>query len=223
MIIQIYGSTTPEDARMLVELGVENIGVAIGVSEHSFDIVPLEQAQLIFQAIPQKHRVALVITSDPDEIEHVARTVQPAILHLAGMPQAMDAEAVREIRRRLPGLPIMRAIPMTGPEAIGYAAQFQDVAEYLLLDSFSPMMDGGIGATGKLHDWSISRRIVEESRIPVILAGGLSPENVAEAIRVVRPYGVDSLTHTSDPANLKRKDRQRVEAFIQAARNVVLE
>jgi phosphoribosylanthranilate isomerase len=220
MIVQIYGSTVPEDARMLAELGVDHIGVAMGVSEHSFDMVPVAQAKLIFEAIPNSTRVGLVISSNPDEIIEMVCITQPTILHLACKPDAMDNHAVTALRKKLPGLPIMRAIPVTGPEALDHAREFEETSDYFLLDSFNPIMDGGVGATGMTHDWTISRKIIEQSKIPVILAGGLSPENVAESIRAVRPWGVDSLTHTNDPLNLSRKDRKRVEAFIQAAKNV---
>jgi len=75
----------------------------------------------------------------------------------------------------------------------------------------------GVGATGETHDWSISRRIVERVDVPVILAGGLGPDNVAEAIRTVEPAGVDSYTETSRTE--RRKDIARSRAFVRAARS----
>jgi phosphoribosylanthranilate isomerase len=91
-----------------------------------------------------------------------------------------------------------------------------EVADFLLLDSYRPA-DEQIGALGVTHDWRISRRIVEISAIPVILAGGLGPDNVADAIRVVRPAGVDSKTRT-DRAGSHAKDLERVRRFHEAAR-----
>jgi phosphoribosylanthranilate isomerase len=88
--------------------------------------------------------------------------------------------------------------------------------DLLLLDSYRPL-DRHIGALGTTHDWSISRRIVELVRVPVILAGGLGPENVADAIRRVRPAGVDSKTKT-DREGSHAKDLDRVRRFHQAAR-----
>jgi phosphoribosylanthranilate isomerase len=78
----------------------------------------------------------------------------------------------------------------------------------------------GIGAAGVTHDWSISRRIVAESDVPVILAGGLGPDNVAEAIAAVGPAGVDSLTMTNRrlPGGGFEKDLAAVERFVGAAR-----
>jgi phosphoribosylanthranilate isomerase len=86
----------------------------------------------------------------------------------------------------------------------------------LLLDSHDPG-DAQIGALGRTHDWSISRRIVEKVRVPAILAGGLDADNVAAAIAAVRPPGVDSKTRT-DRADGSGKDLDKVRRFIAAAR-----
>ncbi|MCB0014782.1 MAG: hypothetical protein KDE34_22860, partial [Anaerolineales bacterium] len=78
----------------------------------------------------------------------------------------------------------------------------------------------GIGASGVTHDWNISREIVRRVKIPVILAGGLSPDNVAAAIAQVQPWAVDSLTHTNErlPGGGFRKDLEKVRQFVAAAR-----
>jgi phosphoribosylanthranilate isomerase len=126
---------------------------------------------------------------------------------------------VRVLRSRLSDVQIMQAISVSGPDAIQMALAFQLVADYLILDTQAPDIDG-IGASGQTHDWRISRTIVDQAHIPVLLAGGLAPENVAEAIRAVRPWGVDSLTHTNRPLADGGfcKDIERVRQFVEAAR-----
>ena len=126
---------------------------------------------------------------------------------------------MRALRDRLPDLPIMQAVSVGGPEALDVALAYQGVADYLILDTQAPDI-AGIGASGETHDWRVSREIVRQVRIPVILAGGLSPENVAEAISVVQPWGVDSLTRTNRPlpGGGFRKDLDRVRQFVMAAR-----
>src|SRR5229473_111945 len=96
-------------------------------------------------------------------------------------------------------------------ETIAEADAHQEAADYLMLDS------GAKGATGETHDWSVARAVVERSRVPVILAGGLSADNVARAIATVRPWGVDSFTHPDVPGNRGKKNAARVRAFIGAA------
>jgi phosphoribosylanthranilate isomerase len=107
-------------------------------------------------------------------------------------------------------------VPVVDEESIRIARSYEGIADFLLLDSHRES-DRQIGALGVTHDWTISRRIVELVRTPVILAGGLGPDNVAEAIRLVRPAGVDSKTKT-DQDGSHRKDLDRVRRFHEAAR-----
>ena len=109
----------------------------------------------------------------------------------------------------------MRSVPVTGQESIAIAQSYDGIADMILLDSYRAL-DDQIGALGVTHDWSISRRIVEAVRIPVILAGGLGPDNVRDAIGCVRPAGVDSKTKT-DRHGSHAKDIELVRRFRQAA------
>jgi len=109
----------------------------------------------------------------------------------------------------------MRSIPVYGEDSIAIARSYEAIADLLLFDSYRPT-DPQIGAVGATHDWSISRRIVATARVPVILAGGLGPDNVAQAIRVVAPAGVDSKTKTDRPGT-HSKDLDRVRRFHEAA------
>jgi phosphoribosylanthranilate isomerase len=111
----------------------------------------------------------------------------------------------------------MKAIPVAGEESLELARRFSPYCDFILLDTKVTGLPG-IGATGMTHDWWLSRQIVETVNVPVILAGGLSPENVAEAIYQVRPYGVDSNTHTNRPGSPVEKDLQRIAAFVRAVR-----
>jgi phosphoribosylanthranilate isomerase len=118
---------------------------------------------------------------------------------------------------------LMKAIEVGGPEtaepALAAAERFAPVSDFLLLDTDDPEITG-IGAAGRVHDWDVSARIVEVvgKDVPVILAGGLSADNVAAAIRHVRPAGVDSFTWTNQAENSRRKDPDRVRGFVEEAR-----
>ncbi|MCT9929876.1 phosphoribosylanthranilate isomerase [Planotetraspora sp. A-T 1434] len=163
--------------------------------------------------------VALSVEEDLDDIVHMVETVQPDVLHLCGDIERVPPDAVAHLRDRLPGVQIMQAVPVTGPESVEVALAFAPHCDLLLLDSDAPEIDG-IGATGHTHDWNVSRAIVEAVELPVILAGGLSPDNVAEAIERVRPWGVDSLSHTNrrNADGGFSKDLELVERFVAAAR-----
>lgn len=109
--------------------------------------------------------------------------------------QLVDRTAPRDIaalRAAVPGLHVIQVIHVNGPSAVEAAADIWPHADALLLDSGSPNKAvKELGGTGRVHDWRISAEIVRQSPVPTWLAGGLSPDNVAEAIRIARPYGVD--------------------------------
>ncbi|MCP3973980.1 MAG: phosphoribosylanthranilate isomerase [bacterium] len=213
---------SPDEALAVAARGVHHVGVTPSDRGLPGEI-DLATASAICDAVKGKAvSVALSVEVELMLIEQMVATVRPDILHLCGPPGAMDAEAVAKLRRQLPGLPIMQAVAVTGPEAIEAAVTYAAVAEYLILDSVDPAIDG-IGAAGTTHDWEISAAIVNAVDIPVVLAGGLSPENVADAIAAVKPWAVDSLTHTnrSTADGGFRKDLEKVAAFAGAARNEV--
>ena len=110
----------------------------------------------------------------------------------------------------------MRSIPVVDESSIALARSYDGIADWLLLDSYESG-DRQIGALGVTHSWELDRRIIESVRIPTIIAGGLEPENVQEAIRVARPAGVDSKTKTDKSDGSHTKDLQKVSAFVKAA------
>ena len=97
-----------------------------------------------------------------------------------------------ELRCALPGVSLVQVVHVNGPEAFKEAASVAGKADALLLDSGNQNLAvKELGGTGRRHDWTISRAIVEAIDLPVFLAGGLNPHNVAEAIETVSPFGLD--------------------------------
>jgi phosphoribosylanthranilate isomerase len=218
---QIYTMQTVDEAQAIVALGVDHVGVTPGNYGLPGE-VDFSTARAIADAVGDSAiTVALTVDSDLDAIEAMVQAVGPDILHLCGLENTLLPHAVRTLREHLPNMAIMQAVSVAGPEAIDVALAYQDVADYLILDTQAPDI-AGIGASGETHDWNISREIVRQVRIPVILAGGLSPENVAKAISVAQPWGVDSLTHTNRPlpGGGFRKDLDRIRQFVRAATGV---
>lgn len=216
MLTQIYEVSDPIEASAISRIGVDHVGVLVGDGQF-----PREQtlgaAAGIAAAIllPAKFS-ALFLTHDVNLIETWARKLRPDIVHLGAAPELLVPPQVLKLKQNLAGPLIMRSVPVSGEESIELAKTYDRIADFLLLDSYKPS-DRQIGALGITHDWSISRRIVESVRIPAILAGGLGPENVADAIRQVRPAGVDSKTKT-DRSGLHAKDLELVRRFHAAAR-----
>lgn len=223
MIVQIYTMQTVEEALKAAALGVDYLGVTPSDRGLPGEI-DFATARAIVDALEGKaKRVALSVESDLDAIVDMIDAVRPDVLHLCGDIALVTPEQVVKLKSLLAErnltVQILQAIPMTGPEALDHAAAFEPHVDMFILDSVAAHI-GGIGAAGVTHDWSISREIVRRSARPVILAGGLTPANVAESITAVQPWGVDSLTHTNRPLPEGgfRKDLDKIAAFVAAAR-----
>jgi phosphoribosylanthranilate isomerase len=216
MLTQIYEISTAEEARAVSALGVDHVGVLVGGGEFPRE-QPLAAAAKIAAAImPPAKFSALFLTADLSLIEAWTRELCPSIVHLGASPDRLSPTHVAMLKHKLSGSAFMRSVPVSGEESLAIAQRYDGLVDYLLLDSYRPS-DRQIGALGITHDWSISRRIVELIHIPVILAGGLGPDNVADAIRAVQPAGVDSKTKT-DRDGSHAKDLERVCRFHEAAR-----
>jgi phosphoribosylanthranilate isomerase len=99
---------------------------------------------------------------------------------------------LKKLRERLPAIKIVQVIHVLDEKSIEESLNIQNYVDALLLDSGNPKLEvKELGGTGRTHNWEISRNIVGRVNIPVFLAGGLNPENVKEAIKVVQPYGLD--------------------------------
>ena len=216
MIIQIYAAQSSDQAQKLVELGVDYVGIDVGIRHEWPSILSPETANDVLSGVtnPAK-KVILTISSNLDDIHEIISRMTFDILHLAAEPTGISPEDVRTLKKLVPNLHVMRTIPVTGQESIMLAQQYDKIADYLLLDSRSTKT-GLVGATGETHDWNVSRKIVTSVSIPVILAGGLGPDNVADAIAVVHPHGVDSKTKTNN-LGIKGKDLEKVRQFVQIA------
>lgn len=207
------------EARAVASLGVHHVGVTPSDRGLPGEIDEELAAAICRSIAGVTTSVALSVETDLVAIETMVNKVRPDIVHLCAPSGKVTPNAVDRLRRRIAGTRIMQAIAVTGPEAIEIAKSYAPYIDYLILDSVDPNI-AGIGAAGTVHDWTVSRAIVDAVSVPVLLAGGLAPANVAAAIAAVRPWGVDSLTHTNRqlPDGGFRKDLERIEKFVMQAR-----
>jgi phosphoribosylanthranilate isomerase len=217
VFVQIYGLTTTEDAAAVDRLGPDSVGVVLDEGLPTWDSVDADTARAIVEALPHVRVTALSLSTDPDRILATVKTIGPDIVHLA-RADAIDDGTLQRIRAKVEPAKLLLTVPVDGPGAIDVARRLSEVGDSLLLDTKHP--DTGIvGATGHTHDWSISADIVNSIDTTVVLAGGLGPDNVRDAITAVRPFGVDSETRTSLETDRRRKDIAKVESFISLARS----
>ena len=216
MIVQIYEVSNPKQAKELKKLGVNYIGVLVGKGDYAREL-SFDKTRAIFNVLSKEtKKVALSLSSNLDGVLEVIEQANPDIIHIATLPENINPSDIKTIRQKFPHVKVMRTIPVVDEESIDLAKEYDKIADYLLLDSHKKD-DSQIGATGQTHDWGISKKIVESVKIPVILAGGLGPDNVDEAIKIVKPAGVDSKTKT-DRTDGKGKDLEKVKEFVIKAR-----
>lgn len=222
MFTQIYSIQTVEEALACAEAGADRVGVLVGVPGGKFPCaIHEDEAGRIFEALKGKAvRVLISVADNEEDILSQTERLKPDVLHLCANFEG-DADFREKLRVRMPEVKLMEAVGIVDGSAIEDAKKKAAYADLLILDSVSKTVPG-VGAAGVTHDWSIDRAIVEAVDIPVILAGGLGPENVAEAIEAVHPDGVDSLTKTSVVKDgvILHKDIDRVREFCRIAKSM---
>lgn len=222
MITQIYSIQTLQEAIDCIEAGADRIGLLVGKADGPYPCAIYEStAKEIFDGIRGKAISILISVLDyEDEIIEQAVRLKPDVLHLCAEFRGSEKFKIK-LKEALPNILLMEAVGVVGKLSIDEAIAMEKYADILILDTVSNS-NPGIGAAGISHDWNISKAIVEAVSVPVILAGGLGPENVIAAIEAVKPFGVDSLTKTSDVENgvLVRKNIDKVREFCRLAKSM---
>lgn len=211
--VQIAGVSSLEEALAAEQAGADALGFTVRLPTGVHDGLTEAKARGIIAALPPFiTSVAITYVENPREAVDLCRYLGVAALQLHG---PFPTQELPLIRAALPHLKLIRTVHVTGPEALAQARALDRRVDALILDTYDPAT-GRHGATGKTHDWSISRQIVAQTRTPVILAGGLTPENVADAIRSVDPWAVDVHSGVEDPDGTRNLGALR--AFIARAK-----
>lgn len=213
-LIQIAGIVDKLEADMLRQCGVRYLGFPLRLPVHREDISEENAAKIFRQLQPPTFGVLITYLDDAEGIAGFCSLLGAHVVQLHG---AIDIGELAKLKKIAPDLLVIKSLVVglhTQDALESMVEQFSNSVDAFITDTYDPTT-GASGATGKVHDWSISRRLVEISNRPVILAGGLGPENVRRAILEVRPAGVDSHTGVEDDCG--RKCREKVESFIAEA------
>ena len=178
-----------EEAALAIAHGADALGL-VGPMPSGPGVIDDDLIADIVDTVPPPVSTFLLTSeTTSDGIVHHARRCRADTIQLVDQ---VEPDAYPIIRAALPSRRLVQVIHVEGEETIGVAKEAAELADALLLDSGRPSADAKeLGGTGRTHDWEISRAIVEACPCPVFLAGGLTPGNVGEAIREVRPFGVD--------------------------------
>ncbi len=136
--------------------------------------------------------VATFLLTSKRDVDSISAQQHRCRVNTIQLCDSVEPDCYAKLRASLPGLALVQVIHVSGSESVDEAMAVAARVDAILLDSGNQNLAvKELGGTGRKHDWRISRKIVESVRVPVFLAGGLNPENVAAAIREVRPYGLD--------------------------------
>ena len=149
-----------------------------------------------------------------DIVEH-QRLVNSNVIQLV---DALQSGSYDDFRKHIPAIKIVQVIHVIDEKTLDEALEIAEKVDALLLDSGNPNLAvKELGGTGRVHSWAVSRKIVEQSKVPVFLAGGLKPENVRAAIDVVQPYGLDLCSSVRTDGHL---DPYKLEQFFNEVNRV---
>ena len=249
MIVQLYEIQEPREAEHLIELGVDHIGSVI-LSPDNWKIPAIKDVVRLVRGSPAKSTLIPLMTKEDDilrtldyyqpDFVHFCELI-PLATEERSRREAVCAELLRiqqVVQKEFPPFKIIRTIPIPEPglkdpapvrEVILEIAGLLDRhTDYFMTDTFRGLVNettaqpvaGYVGITGEVCDWDLAAALVGASRIPVILAGGISPENVCDAVGRVKPAGIDSCMQTNardlrgKPIRF-RKDMDRVRRLLE--------
>lgn len=212
--VKICGLTREEDLAVAVAAGADAVGFIVGVPSSPRNLT-VEKAEMLLSQVPIfVDSVVVMAPKSIKQLVEVCEGLKPSAIQIHGKEQ-LDSS---EIREKIKDTRLIKTVYVTEDALNETAIEDSKMFDALLLDSFSK---GQYGGTGKVHDWTLSRQIKEAvAPVPVILAGGLKPENVKESILTVQPYAVDVASGVELSPGVK--DHEKVRAFVENAKKIKL-
>ena len=199
---KVCGITNPEDAREAADAGADAIGLIFAESPRQ---VSVEEARKISSALPDGVlKVGVFVDAEPGEVLEIAREAGLDLAQLHGDETPGTVAAIRNA-----GLPVMKALRVRNAEALADIQSYE--ADLFMLDAWSARVRGG---TGETFDWGLAKSV--KGRGNIVVSGGLTPENVREAVEFFEPYGVDASSSLEERPG--KKDGERVRRFVRAAK-----
>ena len=211
--VKICCISSIKEAQLAIKAGANALGL-VGHMPSGPGVISDELIAKIAAQVPAGIETFLLTseTKVDDIIKHHQQTKTTTIQLVDELKQG----TYHDLRNALPDVNLVQVIHVLGEETIEEALEASANVDYLLLDSGNPNLAiKELGGTGRVHNWDISKRIVELSDLPVFLAGGLRPENVEKAIQTVQPYGLDLCSGVRTEGLL---DVKKLEAFFKGVK-----
>jgi len=207
--VKICGITQKEDLDVAAAAGADAVGFVVGVASSPRNLSPTEAERLIRQVPPFVKSVLVTVPRSMVDFETFER-LNPDAIQIHGE----NLHTAASIRLRIPNTLLIGAINAQLTNDLDVVSRASRLFDAILLDSFA---DGRYGGTGIVHDWELSKRVKQIIHPkPLILAGGLNPENVTEAVRTIEPYAVDVSSGVEQQPGIK--SHQKIIEFIKNAK-----
>ena len=200
MIVKICGITRKEDLRAISKTGCDWVGFITGFPKSPRNLSPDSVVEMVAETPEPLEPVVVCPSSEQGLIEYILSRVPPYALQLYG-----------EEHPKVSGVKLIKAIRVSDELTVDTVLEKTRGYDFILLDSPTP-------GSGKPHDWLKSREIRTASPIPTILSGGLNPSNILEAIKTVKPHGVDSSSGVEKTAGIK--DLAKIIKFVKLAKQL---
>jgi len=210
--VKICCISSVEEAKTAINSGASALGL-VGNMPGGPGIISDNLIRKIARTVPPPVATFLLTseTKAKNIIEHHSKTGTNTIQ----IVDALSEGSYSEIKKALPGVKLVQVLHVIDEKSVDEAVKLSDEVDAFLLDSGNPDLKVKVlGGTGKTHNWHLSRKIVEASKVPVFLAGGLNPENVKEALDVVQPYGLDLCSGVRTNGKL---DPEKLNTFMKNA------
>ena len=187
--VKICCIASVEEAMLAIRQGASALGL---VSEMPSGPGVIDDNLIAEIAVNVPPPVATFLLTSKQSAEEIINQQLKTKVNTLQLVDHVSFEELKKLKKQLKGVKIVQVIHVLGESSVKEAIKVQEYVDALLLDSGNPrLIVKELGGTGRTHNWDISKKIVEEVNIPVILAGGLNPGNVLEAIKTVQPYGLD--------------------------------
>ncbi|HZH09567.1 MAG TPA: phosphoribosylanthranilate isomerase [Microvirga sp.] len=209
-LIKICGLSTPETLAAALDAGADMVGFVRFPKSPRHVTLDLGH-RLSLQAKGRARRVVLLVDPGNEEIAQAVEAINPDLIQLHGRETPQRVAEIRSMVNR----PVMKALGIAEKSDLDTLAPYAKTSEHILLDAKPPLTAEALpGGNGLPFDWKLLNGL--DPALPIMLSGGLNPDNVAEAIRLTRPRAVDVSSGVESGPGLK--DSRKIKAFVEAAR-----
>lgn len=209
--VKICCISSPAEALLAITMGASALGL-VGAMPSGPGVIADEQIEAIARTIPPP--IASFLLTSETSAEQIIAHQRRVHTNTIQIVDALQTGQYDQIRAALPGIWVVQVIHVLNEASVEEALRIASHVDALLLDSGNPNLAvKELGGTGRVHDWALSRRIRDQSPVPVFLAGGLRADNVRQAIDAVQPFGLDLCSGVRTNGQL---DPHKLEAFMAA-------